>query len=116
MNTPSPRASSAKATKSDSCRPSPAASIDPAETESADEIRLTRDIINADKLVSAAKQGSDGAVVVFDGIVRNNSRGRQTLHLDYEAYEEMALKQMRELADQRPKPASTSATSPSSIV
>ena len=29
---------------------------------------------------------------------RNNSRGRQTLHLDYEAYEEMALKQMQELA------------------
>jgi molybdopterin synthase catalytic subunit len=37
-------------------------------------------------------------VVVFDGIVRNNTRGRQTLYLDYEAYEEMALKQMEELA------------------
>jgi molybdopterin synthase catalytic subunit len=36
--------------------------------------------------------------VVFDGIVRNNTRGRQTLFLDYEAYEEMAAKQMRELA------------------
>ena len=59
---------------------------------------LTRDAIDADALVAAAKQGEDGAVVVFDGIVRNNSRGRQTLHLDYEAYEEMALKQMNELA------------------
>ena len=64
------------------------------------EIRLTREIIDAQKLIAAAKQGTDGAVVVFDGIVRNNTRGRQTLHLDYEAYEEMALKQMRELADQ----------------
>ncbi len=73
---------------------------DPAGTESASEIRLTREVIDAEKLVSAAKHGSDGAVVVFDGIVRNNSRGRQTLHLDYEAYEEMALKQMRELADE----------------
>jgi len=33
--------------------------------------------IVAEKLVAAAKQGEDGAVVVFDGIVRNNSRGRR---------------------------------------
>jgi len=55
-------------------------------------------VIDAESLVRAAKQGEDGAVVVFDGIVRNNSRGRQTLFLDYEAYEEMAMKQMRELS------------------
>ena len=59
---------------------------------------LTRDLIDAGKLVAAAKQGEDGAVVVFDGIVRNHTRNRQTLHLDYEAYEEMALKQMDELS------------------
>jgi MoaE-MoaD fusion protein len=69
----------------------------PAQKE-ASTIRLTRDPIPADALVSAAKQGEDGAVLVFDGIVRNNSRGRQTLYLDYEAYEEMATKQMNELA------------------
>jgi len=61
-------------------------------------VRLTREVIDAESLVRAAKQGEDGAVVVFDGIVRNNSRGRQTLFLDYEAYEEMAMKQMRELS------------------
>lgn len=59
---------------------------------------LTRERIDAETLVSAAKSGEDGAVVVFDGIVRNHSRGRRTLYLDYEAYEEMALRQMRELA------------------
>jgi molybdopterin synthase catalytic subunit len=64
------------------------------------EVRLTREIIDAARLVAVAKYGSDGAIVVFDGIVRNNTRGRQTLHLDYEAYEEMALKQMSELATQ----------------
>jgi molybdopterin synthase catalytic subunit/molybdopterin converting factor small subunit len=42
----------------------------------------------------AIKAGADGAVCIFDGIVRDNTRGRHTLHLDYEAYEEMALKQM----------------------
>jgi molybdopterin synthase catalytic subunit len=59
---------------------------------------LTREPIDADRLVAAAKHGEDGAVVVFDGIVRNNTRGRQTLYLDYEAYEGMAEKQIRELA------------------
>lgn len=63
-------------------------------------VALTREPIDADHLVRSAKQGEDGAVVVFDGIVRNHTRGRQTLHLDYEAYEEMALKQMNELATQ----------------
>ncbi len=63
-------------------------------------IALTRQPIDAAPLVAAAKAGEDGAVVVFDGIVRNNSRGRQTLHLDYESYEDMALKQMNDLAAQ----------------
>jgi len=61
---------------------------------------LVREAIDAVPLLAAAKHGSDGAVVAFDGIVRDNTRGRKTLHLDYEAYEEMALKQMRELAAQ----------------
>ena len=59
---------------------------------------LTRDAIAADHLVSRSKRGEDGAVVVFDGIVRNHTRNRQTLYLDYEAYEEMALKQMDALS------------------
>jgi molybdopterin synthase catalytic subunit len=63
-------------------------------------IALTRAPIEAEGLVSAAKRGEDGAVVVFDGTVRNNSRGRQTLYLDYEAYEELAVKQMRQLVEQ----------------
>ena len=59
---------------------------------------LCRRPIDSAPLIAAIKRGEDGAVVVFDGIVRNNTRGRQTLYLDYEAYEEMAEKQMRELA------------------
>jgi MoaE-MoaD fusion protein len=62
---------------------------------------LTREPINmqvTQALTAAAKRASDGAVVVFDGIVRDNSRGRRTLHLDYEAYEEMAARQMQALA------------------
>lgn len=61
-------------------------------------VALTREPIDAGRLIADAKQAEDGAVVVFDGIVRNNTRGRATIHLDYEAYEEMAEKQMRALA------------------
>jgi molybdopterin synthase catalytic subunit len=61
---------------------------------------LTREPIVAESLVAAAKRGSDGAVVVFDGIVRDNTRGRKTLYLDYEAYEEMAARQLEEISGQ----------------
>jgi molybdopterin synthase catalytic subunit len=61
---------------------------------------LTREVIDSDDLVAAAKRAEDGAVVVFDGIVRNHTRDRQTLYLDYEAYEEMALKQMESLSQE----------------
>ena len=39
-------------------------------------------------------------MVVFDGIVRDNTRGRRTLYLDYEAYEEMAERQIAALGAQ----------------
>ncbi len=59
---------------------------------------LTREPIDAESQIAAAKRGEDGAVVVFDGLVRNNTRGRRTLYLDYEAYEEMAARQLSALA------------------
>ncbi len=61
-------------------------------------IALVREPIDAQSIVAALKQGEDGAVAVFDGIVRNNTRGRRTLYLVYEAYEEMALRLMNSLA------------------
>lgn len=61
-------------------------------------IALTQDAIDTKGVVDALKAGEDGAVTVFDGIVRNNTKGRQTLYLDYSAYESMAREQMRDLA------------------
>lgn len=58
---------------------------------------LVRERIRAPQIIEAIKQPSDGAVCVFDGIVRDNSRGRRTLYLDYEAYEPMAARQMETL-------------------
>jgi MoaE-MoaD fusion protein len=63
-------------------------------------IALTRRRLDAAAVAGSLKRGEDGAVVVFDGIVRNNSRGRPTKYLFYEAYEEMALRQMQMLAAQ----------------
>jgi molybdopterin synthase catalytic subunit len=60
-------------------------------------VRLQREPIDTPALVAEVKEGETGAVVVFDGIVRNHTRGRRTLYLDYEAYEAMALGQMQTL-------------------
>jgi MoaE-MoaD fusion protein len=65
---------------------------------SQNRIALLREPIDTAAIVAAIKRGSDGAVAVFDGIVRDNSRGRRTFCLVYEAYEEMALRLMKALA------------------
>ncbi len=65
-----------------------------------DIYELVRAPIPSAEIIAHVKAPEDGAVVVFDGIVRNHSRGRQTLYLDYEAYEPMALKKMREIGAQ----------------
>jgi molybdopterin synthase catalytic subunit len=74
--------------------------LPPVSGGSHDLVQLVREPIDTQKIVSAVKSGGDGAVCVFDGIVRDNTRGRATLHLDYEAYEEMALKQMHALREE----------------
>ena len=61
---------------------------------------IVRSPIDTQHILSGLKRGEDGAAVVFEGVVRNQTRGRKTLYLDYEAYEEMALQQMKSLADQ----------------
>jgi MoaE-MoaD fusion protein len=63
-----------------------------------DLILLVDKAIDADALIRHVRTGADGAIVTFDGCVRNQSHGRRTLYLDYEAYESMALAKMREIA------------------
>jgi molybdopterin synthase catalytic subunit len=58
---------------------------------------LVRTPINTSEIVEQLKAPPDGAVVVFEGIVRNHSAGRATLYLEYEAYEAMALAKLREI-------------------
>jgi MoaE-MoaD fusion protein len=63
-------------------------------------IAIVKEKIDSQTLLAEIKQPQDGAAVLFEGVVRNHTRGRRTLYLDYEAYEEMALKQMNALAQQ----------------
>lgn len=62
-----------------------------------DIFEITREPLDYDSLKARLLAGSDGAVVTLDGVVRNNSKGRATRFLDYEAYESMALKVMQQL-------------------
>jgi molybdopterin converting factor subunit 1 len=62
--------------------------------------KIVREVIDTQRIVASLKRGEDGAALVFEGVVRNQTRGRKTLYLDYEVYEEMALDQMESLAVQ----------------
>ena len=71
------------------------------ETTVTDDVfQLVHQPIQVRELLENLKGPEDGAVVVFDGFVRNNFKGRRTLYLEYEAYEPMALAKMREIGAQ----------------
>jgi len=55
---------------------------------------LTHEPIDAHRIAAHLLQGEDGAVITFEGVVRNNTRGRETRFLDYECYEPMAIRMM----------------------
>jgi len=58
-------------------------------------VRLVRDAIDLGALQGVAP--ADGALALFVGVVRNENKGRSVQHLEYEAYEEMALPLMQEI-------------------
>jgi molybdopterin converting factor subunit 1 len=58
---------------------------------------LTRHAIDTHGVIARLLTGAEGAVVTFEGTVRNNSKGRATRCLDYDCYESMALKMMLQI-------------------
>lgn len=58
---------------------------------------ITRHPIDARALVARLQRPEDGAVVTFDGVTRNNTKGRATRYLEYECYEKMAIQVMTQL-------------------
>src|SRR5277367_4943962 len=64
-------------------------------TVSNDIFQIVREAIRPGEIVAALRAPEDGALVVFDGFVRDNFKGRKTVYLEYEAYEPMAYTKMR---------------------
>ncbi|MBV9677798.1 MAG: molybdenum cofactor biosynthesis protein MoaE [Acidobacteriaceae bacterium] len=61
---------------------------------------ITREVIDVRALIQKIQRPEDGAVVTFEGIVRNNTKGRATAYLDYECYEPMALAGMTRIGQE----------------
>lgn len=62
--------------------------------------RITTDPIDAQELIDAVQTAADGAVCVFYGVVREDSRNKKVRFLEYDAYPEMAEKKMREILEE----------------
>jgi molybdopterin converting factor subunit 1 len=61
---------------------------------------LTRDPVDGAALARRLLRGEDGAFVNFEGVARNNTKGRPTRYLDYECYEPMAVKMMAQIGNE----------------
>jgi len=59
--------------------------------------RITHELIDARAIATQLQRPEAGAICIFEGIVRNNSKGKATRHLVYEGYETMAIKKMEEI-------------------
>jgi molybdopterin synthase catalytic subunit len=68
-----------------------------AETPAGHFFALTREPIDTRALAARLLRGEDGAAVHFEGVVRNNTKGRPTLFLDYDCYEPLAIRTMEEI-------------------
>ena len=58
-------------------------------------ISITREPLDRDALIAAVSHPSVGGIVVFEGVVRDHARGKQVRYLEYDAYLEMAVEQIR---------------------
>jgi molybdopterin synthase catalytic subunit len=61
---------------------------------------ITSDPLDPAPLVEAVRRDESGAVALFYGVVRNENKGRSVQYLEYDAYPEMAIKKMKEVADE----------------
>jgi molybdopterin synthase catalytic subunit len=66
-------------------------------------IQITRDVLDRDALVAAVSNPGVGGVVIFEGVVRDNARGKQVRYLEYDVYPEMAIQQIRAIVAEAEK-------------
>ena len=60
-------------------------------------IELTYDVLDPERVTSLVRKDTNGAVVTFLGTTRNHFEGRRVVSLEYEAFEEMAVKKLEEI-------------------
>jgi molybdopterin synthase catalytic subunit len=65
--------------------------------------RVTREPIDLQELVQRVSDASAGAIATFIGTTRNNNEGRRVIALDYEAYPEMAEKELARIGEEAEK-------------
>jgi molybdopterin synthase catalytic subunit len=63
-------------------------------------ISITADPLEPQPFIEHVRRDESGAVALFLGVVRNNNLGRRVLHLEYDAYTEMAEKKLRQVAEE----------------
>lgn len=61
---------------------------------------LTDQPIDRTSVLAETSLRDAGALVIFEGSVRDNSNGREVIRLEYEAFAELALKEMRRIEDE----------------
>ena len=61
---------------------------------------ITTEPLDSRRTERAVTHAGAGAICTFTGIVRDNSRGRSVTHLEYEAFESMAIAQMKKIAEE----------------
>ena len=60
-------------------------------------IVITHEPLDRAALIEAVAHASVGGIVVFEGVVRDNARGKQVCYLEYDVYPEMAIAKIREI-------------------
>lgn len=67
------------------------------------EIQLKNQALSVADCTQKVQDDGAGAINLFVGTVRNATKGRKVLKLDFEAYKPMAINEMRKIADQAQK-------------
>ena len=62
-------------------------------------IKLSTESIKVDQVINSVESAESGAINIFVGTVRNQTKEKKVLRLEFEAYEKMALNEMKRICD-----------------
>ena len=63
-------------------------------------VLIQKELIDLDAILKSGTSNSDGSDLIFIGKVRDLSRGKTVTHIDYDIYNEMAVKELNKIADE----------------